>query len=71
VKHLSGVPHWCRLLALPANIRLGSKGVLGTNTYYEHFKIPFVKKFYNNFITFCPGLRVLKLSFSSLTVEQK
>ncbi len=38
VKHLSGAPHWGRHLASPTNIRLGWKGLPGTNAvaYYEH-----------------------------------
>jgi hypothetical protein len=38
VKDLSGVPIFGRLLALPTNIRLGWKSLLGLNTpaYYEH-----------------------------------
>jgi hypothetical protein len=38
VKNLSGAPFLGRLLALPVNIRLGWKGLLGTNTlaYCEH-----------------------------------
>jgi hypothetical protein len=31
VRHLSGAPLYGRLLALPTNIRLGWKGLLGTN----------------------------------------
>jgi hypothetical protein len=38
VKPLSGAPLWGRLLALLTNVRLGWKGLPGTNTlvYYEH-----------------------------------
>ncbi len=45
VKHLSDAP----LQALPANIKLGWKGLPGTNTlaYYESSQITDVKSFYN------------------------
>ncbi len=32
MKHLSDAPLWGRLLVLPTNIRLGRKGLSGTNT---------------------------------------
>ncbi len=32
MKHLSDVPLWSRVAAIPANIRLGWKGLPGTNT---------------------------------------
>jgi len=32
VKHLSGAPLYGRLLALPSNIAIGWKGLLGTKT---------------------------------------
>jgi hypothetical protein len=37
VKHISGAPLYDRLLALPTNIRVGWKGLPGTNppAYYE------------------------------------
>jgi hypothetical protein len=36
-----------RLLAVPANISIGRKGLIGTNTlaYYEHYKITILKSF--------------------------
>ncbi len=41
VRHISGDPLYDRLLALPTNIRLGWKGLPGTNTlaYYENSEI--------------------------------
>jgi len=49
--------------ALPANIRLGWKGLPGTNTlaFYEHSSIAEA----NSFITLRPGPNVIKL-FSSV-----
>jgi hypothetical protein len=46
VKYLSSM---VRLLALPKNIRLGWKGLQGTNSlaYYVHLENTAVKKFYN------------------------
>jgi hypothetical protein len=42
---LSGAPHEGRLLALPANIRLGWKGLPGINTlaYYKNLQITAAK----------------------------
>jgi hypothetical protein len=46
VKHVSGSPLWDRLLAIPANIKLGWNGFPRTNTgllqncvYYRHKKL--------------------------------
>jgi len=41
VKRLLSAPLQGMLLALPTNIRLGWKGLPGTNTvaYYKHFKL--------------------------------
>jgi hypothetical protein len=38
VKYLKGAPLWDRLLASPANVRLGWKDLPGTNTpaFYEN-----------------------------------
>jgi hypothetical protein len=54
MKHLSGAPLQGMLLALPANIRLGWKGLPRTNAlaYYEKLKLTAVK----SFITLAPGL---------------
>jgi hypothetical protein len=43
VRYLSDPPLFGRLLALPANIRLGWKGLPGTNTPAQYGR----KKFYN------------------------
>ncbi len=47
VKHLSGAPLYGNLLALPTNIRLGWKGLSGTNAlaYYEKAQLTAVKCF--------------------------
>jgi hypothetical protein len=47
VEHLKEAPLYVRLLALPTNIRLGWKGLPGTNTlaYYEYSYITDVKVF--------------------------
>jgi hypothetical protein len=47
VKHLSVATLWGRLLASPTNIRLGWKGMPGTNTlaYYKNLQITAVKSF--------------------------
>jgi hypothetical protein len=47
VKQLSGAPFKGSPLALPTNIRLGWKGLPGTNTlaYYENWQITAVKSF--------------------------
>ncbi len=54
VKHLSGAPLKVRLLALPTNIRLGRKGLPGTNAsaYYKNSYVTPVK----SFITLATGL---------------
>jgi len=46
---LSDVPLYSRLLALPTNIRLGWRGLPGTNAlaYYEKAILTAVKTFYN------------------------
>jgi hypothetical protein len=46
VEHLKGA-FFCEALALPSNIRLGWKGLLGANTltYYNNPKIAAVKSF--------------------------
>ncbi len=38
LKHLSGAPYYGRFTALPTNIRLGWKGLAGTNSvaYYKN-----------------------------------
>jgi hypothetical protein len=47
MKHLSGSPLYGRLLASPANIRLGWKRLAETNTLaiYENLQITAVKSF--------------------------
>jgi hypothetical protein len=49
MKHISDAPLSVRLLALSTNIRLGWKGLPGTNVlaYYEKSLLTAVKKFYN------------------------
>jgi hypothetical protein len=61
VKNLSGAPHYGKLLALPMSIRLGWKGLLGTDTlaYYENSQITDMK----SFITLAPGFNVTKLFY--------
>ncbi len=61
MKILSGVPLYGKLLALPMSIRLGWKGLLGTNTlaHYENSQITDMK----SFITLAPGFNVSKLFF--------
>jgi hypothetical protein len=53
VEHLSGTLLLGRLLTLSTNLRLGWKGLTGTNTlaYYKHSLIAVVK----SFITLTPG----------------
>jgi hypothetical protein len=59
VKNLLAAPLKGRFLALPTNIRLGWKGLPGTNalTYYEKLKLTAVKSFITlaTVILFCPG----------------
>ncbi len=45
MKHLSGAQLYGRLLALPTNIRLGWKGLPGTNAlaYYEKAQLTAIK----------------------------
>ena len=59
MKQLSGTPLKGRLPALPTNIKLGCKGLPGTNTlaYYENPFITAVKIF----IRLDPGVNVIKL----------
>jgi len=47
VKDLLGAPLWGKTLALPTNIRLGRKGLPGTNTQasYENALITAIKTF--------------------------
>jgi len=54
--------------ALPTNIRLGWKGLPGTNTlaYYENLQLTAVK----SFITFAPALSTRNLELGVSTVEQ-
>ncbi len=61
VKHLSDAPLKGRLLALPTNIRLGWKGLPGTNilAYYEKSQLTAVK----SFVTLAPGVNAIKLYF--------
>jgi hypothetical protein len=51
--YLTGAPLLGKLLALPKNIRLGWKGLSGTNTlaYYKHLYITGFK----SFVTLTPG----------------
>ncbi len=55
-----------RLLASPTNIRLGWKGLPGTNTlaYYENLQIMAVK----SFILRAPGLRLTNLSLTYFAI---
>jgi hypothetical protein len=64
VKHISGAPPLGRLLALPTNIRLGWRGLAGTNTlvYYEKAKL---KRLY---ITLGPVINVIKLFMAVIFV---
>ncbi len=59
MKHLSGAPLKGRFLALPANIRLGWKGLPGTNVlaYNKKLYLTAVK----SFITLVLGANVIKL----------
>jgi hypothetical protein len=59
--HLSRAPLKGRLLVIPTNIRLGGRGLLGTNTfvYQENLLIAAVK----SFITLAPGGKIFKTSF--------
>ncbi len=61
MKNLSGTPHYGKILALPMNIRLCWKGLLGTNTlaYYENSQITGMK----SFITLAQGFNVTNLFF--------
>jgi hypothetical protein len=53
VKHLSGVTPLGSLLALPINIRLGWKGLPGTNTLTYNKKLEIMGV--ESFITLGPG----------------
>jgi hypothetical protein len=62
MKYLSGAPFSGRPLALPKNIRLGWKGLPGTNTlaYYENLLITAVK----SFVRLAPGVKPIILQIN-------
>ncbi len=68
MKYLSGAPFYRRLLALPANIKLGWKGLPLANVlaFYEKSSLTAIK----SFITLSTGVFCYKL-FSSLTLVGK
>jgi hypothetical protein len=61
VKHLSGAPFYGRLLALPTNIRLGCKGLPGTNA------LAYYKNLLKSFIGLAPGRRSLSIPVLNAT----
>ncbi len=68
MKQLLGAPLYSKLSALLLNPRLDWKGLPGTSTlaYREHSQIKVVK----SFITLVPGVNVIKLFSSLLTLRQ-